>query len=232
MMIEATRRAVLAAIAASLAMPAFADHPGENLDKVLLKQEKYFQTIDNPAAPKFRLADAEGNLVRLSDFADKVVVLNFVYASCPDICPLHAEKIASIQQKVNSSAMKTMVQFISITTDPLNDTAEVLSDYGKTHGLDNSNWMILTKTADQPFDATRQLAKLYGVEFTMSADSDMQMHGAVTHVIDRGGRFAAKFHGLRFSDVNAVLYVNGLTNRLRSPEADRGWLDRISDLFK
>jgi protein SCO1/2 len=33
------------------------------------------------------------------------------------------------------------------------------------------------------------------------------MHAMVTHVIDRGGRFAAKFHGLRFDPTNLVLNV-------------------------
>jgi protein SCO1 len=36
-------------------------------------------------------------------------------------------------------------------------------------------------------------------------------------VIDRGGRFAAKFHGLRFDPLNLVMYVNGLTNSVNRP---------------
>jgi protein SCO1/2 len=31
-------------------------------------------------------------------------------------------------------------------------------------------------------------------------------------VIDRGGRWAANFHGLEFDPLNLVLYVNGLSN--------------------
>jgi protein SCO1/2 len=59
------------------------------------------------------------------------------------------------------------------------------------------------------------------------------MHGAVTHVIDRGGRFAAKFHGLRFDTLNMVLYINGLTNNVRKPaEPEPSWWDRFMVMFR
>ena len=45
-------------------------------------------------------------MVRLSDFSDKIVVLNFIFASCTDFCPLHSELIAEVQKKVNDTPMK------------------------------------------------------------------------------------------------------------------------------
>ena len=58
---------------------------------------------------------------------------------------------------------------------------------------------------------TRDFAERYNVHFD-PLDDGQELHGLVTHVIDYGGRFAAKFHGLRFAPVNLVLYINGLTN--------------------
>ena len=229
-MTDLKRRAALALFAGALAVPVLADHPGADLDARMTEKETYFQAIDE-LAPGFALADAEGNPVRLSDFADKVVVLHFIYASCPDFCPLHAQKVAEIQGMINDSAMKDLVQFVSVTTDPKNDTPDILREYGRWHGLDPANWVFLTTQADQPDDTTRALARDYGLEFTMSADSDAQMHGVVTHVIDRGGRLAAKFHGMEFENVNAVLYINGLLNNAQDGESHRGWFDSVRDLF-
>ena len=226
------RRAALAVLTAILAAPALANHPGEDLDARMMEMEDYFQPIEGEDAPGFELEDADGNPVSLSDFDDKVVVLNFIYASCPDICPLHSDKVAAIQSSLNSSAMKDMVQFISITTDPVNDTPEVMKDYAEWHGLDPSNWTFLTTRPDQSEDATRDLATDYGLEFTMSQDSDMQMHGAVVHVIDRSGRLAGKFHGMEFEDTNLVLYVNGLINNAQHSHAEEGWWHRISSIFR
>ncbi|TIP25762.1 MAG: SCO family protein [Mesorhizobium sp.] len=207
------RRALLAAMAAvaAAALPAYAHHPGADLDRLMGSEEKYFQAIDAPSAPRFELADAEGNSVRLSDFSDKVVVLNFVFASCTDVCPLHSDLIARVQAMVNETPMKDMVQFLTVTTDPAADTPEVMKAYGEAHGLDPSNWTFLTTREGEADDATRRLSEEYNVRFD-PLEGGQQMHGVVTHVIDRGGRFAAKFHGLRFDPLNLVMYVNGLTN--------------------
>jgi protein SCO1/2 len=203
------RRAFLAAMAAVpvLALPAQAHHPGADLDRLMGSEEKYFQAIDATAAPGFELADVDGNPVRLSDFSDRIVVLNFVFASCTDVCPLHSDLIARVQAMVNDTPMKDMVQFLTVTTDPALDTPEVMKGYGEAHGLDPQNWMFLTTQARQAADTTRKLAEEYDQRFDPLEDGQ-QMHGVVTHVIDRGGRFAAKFHGLRFDPLNLVMYVN------------------------
>lgn len=173
-----------------------------------------------------------GNTVRLSDFGDKVVILHFIYANCPDICPLHSQKIGAIQASINDGPMKDLVQFISITTDPVNDTPDLLRDYADRHGLDTSNWVILTKQPHQSDDVTRLLAREYGMEFTMTADSDMMMHGAVTHVVDIGGRFAAKFHGMDFKNVNLILYVSELINNDQHRRREPSWWDQLTGVFQ
>lgn len=212
------RRTLLAAMVLTpvLALPAYAHHPGADLDRLMGSEEKYFQAIDAPAAPGFDLADDEGNPVRLSDFADKVVVLNFVFASCTDVCPLHSDLIARVQAMVNETPVKDLVQFLTVTTDPKSDTPKIMKGYGEAHGLDPRNWTFLTTREGQAEDATRKLSEQYNVRFD-PLEGGPQMHGVVTHVIDRGGRFAAKFHGLRFDPLNLVMYVNGLTNSVNRP---------------
>lgn len=208
------RIAFVALALLTIAAPSYAHHPGENLDAVMGSKEKFFQAIDR-AAPDFSLRNADDKTVKLSDFQDKIVVLNFVYTSCPDICPLHAEKIAEVQGLINSTPMRDLVQFITVTTDPKNDTVEALKSYGPTHGLEPSNWSFLTTRPNQRNDETRKLAEAYGHKF-VKTDNGYQAHGVVTHIIDRGGRWAANFHGLRFAPVNMVLYINGLTNDSRN----------------
>ncbi len=227
-----TRRAALATIAATISSPAFANHPGENLDARMFEMEPYFQAIDEAEAPGFKLQNAEGNPVRLSDFSNKVVILHFIYVNCPDICPLQTEKIAAVQASINDGPMKDLVQFISITTDPVNDTPDVLQEYADSHELDLTNWVILTRQPDQGSDATRLLARDYGLEFTMTAKSDMMMHGAVTHVVDIGGRFAAKFHGMDFKNVNLILYVSELINNAQHRRREPSWWDRLTGVFQ
>src|SRR3546814_1503173 len=84
----------------ALGLPAAAHHPGDRLDEVMTGKEEYFQTIDR-RAPGFELVDADGKPVALSEFADRIVVMHFINAGCPDVCPLHADRIAEIQGMID-----------------------------------------------------------------------------------------------------------------------------------
>ncbi len=223
-MTRALRRfSCLAALAAGLALTGVGSaraHPPAELDRQLDAREQYFQALDRPA-PNFDLQDAEGRPVSLDGSAGKVVVVKFIYTHCPDVCPLRAEKIAAIQSLVNRTAMRNRVHFVTITTDPARDSPDVLRAYGPQHGLDPANWVFLTSGQDRP-DATRRLAEAFGHRFVATSDG-LQMHGVVTHVIDRDCRLRANFHGLDFDDANLVLFVTTLAGHEHpSTASDQG----------
>jgi protein SCO1 len=196
---------------------AAAHHPAD-LEGDLSKRERYFQPLEGDAAPDFTLEDADGREVSLEDFRGKVVVLHFIYAGCPDECPLHTDLIARVQEMVNRTPMRDLVQFVTITTDPERDTPEVLKAYGPAHGLDPANWVFLTSGPERP-EATRDLVQRFGHRFAATEDGH-QLHGIVTHVLDREGRWRANFHGLKFEPMNLVSYINALTNDHHGPGPD------------
>ena len=211
-----TRRRVGWGVLAFAAMASpLAAHTVADIEGSLAGRERYFQPIDR-AAPTFTLRDAGGREVSLAGLRGEVVVLHFIYASCPDVCPLHAEKIAEIQAMVNRTAMKEQVRFVTITTDPVRDTPAVMQGYGPAHGLDPANWTFLTTLPNQPEDHTRRLAEAFGHTFTLTEDG-MQMHGVVTHVIDQDGRWRGNFHGLEFEPTSLLVYLNALVNRAQAP---------------
>ena len=205
-------------------------HSLKSLEDDLHHKEFYFQPLDKEA-PDFTLMDADGRQVGLRDLRGKVVVLHFIYTNCPDVCPLHADRIAEIQVMVNQTPMREQVRFVTITTDPKRDTPDVMREYGAAHGLDPVNWTFLTSGPDRPA-ATRDLVQKFGHKFT-EADGGYQVHSVVTHVIDREGRQRANFHGLKFQPINLVLYVNALVNDVHGAEAvkKRGLWDRLRELF-
>jgi protein SCO1/2 len=218
-------------LAASLAPASAGAHSLESLQNHLFETEALFQ-IKNQPAPEFALQDSDGNAVSLANLRGKIVVLHFIYASCPDACPLHAERIAQVQEMINATPMRDQVEFITITTDPARDTAEVMRSYGEAHGLDPVNWTFLTSGPDRAEDTTRRLAQQFEHSFTPTEDGE-QMHGVVTHVIDRDGVWRSNFHSLRFEPTNLVLFINGLVNANlphQEPEAPSLW-ERIRSIF-
>ncbi len=198
--------------------PVAVAHSLKELEAELGGREQYFQPIDKDA-PQFALEDSEGRPVALVDFRGKVLALHFIYTHCPDVCPLHLDRIAEIQSLVDQSPMKDQVQFITITTDPSRDRGNVLIDYGRVHGVDASNWAFLTTNPDQAEDTTRQLAGEFGHTFEKTKDG-YQIHGIVTHVIDKEGRWRANFHGLKFEPTNLVVFMNALVNDIAKPHQE------------
>lgn len=220
------------AAAGVLMLPAIAAaHSLDDVETMLGGNEKYFQQVDKPV-PDFTLQTADGRTVRPADLRGQVVVLNFIYTSCPDVCPLHSEKIAEVQGMINETPMKDLVTFVTVTTDPDSDTAEVMRGYGPAHGLDPVNWLFLTKLQGQPEDATRRLAEAFGHGFDKS-DEGLQIHGVVTHVIDADGRWRANFHGLKFQSINLLTFVNALTNGAVPDHGhgDKNWWGKVTDFF-
>jgi len=196
-------------IALLLAPASVQAHSLESLEQDLLAREKYVQIVDMPA-PAFSLTDDQGRTVRLADMRGKVVVLWFVYQRCPDVCPLHSEAIADVQAMINRTPVRDSVRFITITTDPEHDLPETFADYGASRGLDPANWTMLTSGPDKPA-ATREIARQFGLKFTPEGD-DYQIHGVVTHLIDKSGHLRARYHGLKFNPASMVEHIKAFSN--------------------
>lgn len=196
----------LAVSAMTLAwLPGVAAHSLEDFEEALREDERYVEIVDRQV-PDFVLRDAEGVQVGMSDLRGRVTVLNFIYATCPDVCPLQSEIIAETQDVINGTPLHDQVQFVSITTDPLNDTPEAMKEYGADHGLDPANWVFLTSGETS---STQALLSQFGLKFE-AVDDGYQVHAVVTHVIDKEGRLRAKYHGLRFDVDNLVRQLGEL----------------------
>lgn len=212
--IEVARSRLLLVVGLVLAVPAppLAAHSLKDVESDLKRDERYAQFVDTPAAD-FRLIDLAGKPVSLGALKGNVVVLNFIYARCTDVCPLHMNLIARLQSMVNATGLGDRVQLITIATDTedAKATRKIMATYAKTYRLDTRNWPFLYRADTAPADTTQRVAEAYGLKFTL-VGAGTQMHGVVTHIIDQTGRLRARFHGLKFDPVHFVAYVSALVN--------------------
>ncbi|NJM35334.1 MAG: c-type cytochrome [Rhodomicrobium sp.] len=72
----------------------------------------------------------------------KMVVINFMYLTCNDICPLTTSRMAEIRAKLGEAVGRDIFIY-SITMDPENDTPELMKDYAEAFGVGNG-WLFLT----------------------------------------------------------------------------------------
>ncbi len=92
--------------------------------------------------PNHPLVTHEGKTVRFFDdlIKDKIVVINFIYTSCPDTCPLETAQLTRVARIMGDRIGKD-VFFYSISIDPEHDTPAVLKEYRKRF---SANWTFLT----------------------------------------------------------------------------------------
>jgi protein SCO1 len=146
------------------------------------------------AAPDFALTSQDRAAVTLGDFRGKVVAVTFIYASCPDVCPMLSDKLARVQDALGAD-FGTKVAFLSITVDPEHDTPEVLKEYAELLDADLAGWSFLTGTTA----AVREVAHRYGVAVAKGADGGVD-HTLLTTLVDRHGAMRVQYLGYRFDE--------------------------------
>ena len=71
----------------------------------------------------------------------KVVLANFVFTNCTDICPLLTVRMQGIQDRLRQERLLgSDVQLLSFTADPTRDTPPVLREYAQHHQADTESW--------------------------------------------------------------------------------------------
>lgn len=135
----------------------------------------------NSPAPDFVLTDQENRAFDSTRLRGKVVVLNFIFTTCTDICPLFTVKMVQLQRKLNARFDGELF-FLSITTDPEIDSPQVLKKYALRHGANLQNWAFLTGSEAQ----LKNLWKSYSLQVIRKKRGLVQ-HSSLTTVIDRAG---------------------------------------------
>mgnify|MGYP001156847276 CR=1 FL=1 len=90
-------------------------------------------------APDFTLTNQIGEEVTFSEFGGKVVVVAFIYTSCPDVCLIISSNLEYVNENLGEHSDK--VEIISITIDPARDTVSRLSEWTMERGYE---WNHLT----------------------------------------------------------------------------------------
>jgi protein SCO1/2 len=94
--------------------------------------------------PDVEVVTQDGKVLRFYDdlIKDKVFVVNFLFTTCRDFCPLAAARLSELQEKLGE-AMGRDIFFYSISIDPETDTPERLKEYARTFQA-GPGWLFLT----------------------------------------------------------------------------------------
>jgi protein SCO1/2 len=143
----------------------------------------------NPKAPNFVLLNQDGNRFDSTILRGKVVVLDFIFTTCTDVCPLFTANFAQLQRTLKNEHAGNLF-LVSITTDPEVDSPKVLKSYAQRYGADFQNWAFLTGSESQ----LKQVWKGFDVRVIKKGRGLVQ-HTSLTTVIDRQGTRRFNFFG-------------------------------------
>ena len=98
--------------------------------------------------PDVPLLNQDNQKVRFYDdmVKNKIVTINFFYATCEGICPIVTGNLVKVQ-RILADRVGRDVFMLSITLKPLEDSPAVLKKYAEEHGI-KPGWTLLTGKPD------------------------------------------------------------------------------------
>jgi cytochrome c peroxidase len=131
-----------------------------------------------------KVLNMQGKASRLHDFlADKYVVLSFIYTHCDDIngCPLATYVTSQVQNRLlEEKVLQNHVRFISLSFDPVNDTPEVMRNYGENFSKDDFDWQFLTTKSELELEP---ILNKYSQSILKDIDEDGKETGSISHIL-------------------------------------------------
>jgi cytochrome oxidase Cu insertion factor (SCO1/SenC/PrrC family) len=131
-------------------------------------------------APAFEYTDQNDKPFKNTDLLGSVWIADFIFVNCGGPCPIMTSKLADVQKQVD----RPDVKLISFSVDPERDTPEVLKEYGKRFGADESRWSFLTGDKQKIYQTAADM-KISAIAATKDAPI---LHSVYFLLVDRAGK--------------------------------------------
>jgi len=158
----------------------------------------------NDFGGNFSFPSTTGTNQEISALKGKLVILNFGFTSCPDVCPMVLAKLVAVQKAVDPKLEKLQVVFV--TVDPQRDSLEKLKEY-----LPRFHQSFIGLRAEN-IEEVKAVLKQYGGFVNSQSDDDGRKeisHTDYVYIIDRKG-YVAGFYDVKSAYQELLDLVNKL----------------------
>ena len=160
------------------------------------------QSLAGRAAPPIRLADARGGTFDTRSLHGKPYLVTFLYANCPDVCPLIGTQLRDTLERLGDDAQRVGV--VAVSVDPRGDTpASVRAWLRRHHEPTQFHYLLGSEQVLAP------VWRAWYAAPQIPGDPE-SAHTAIVWIVDANGRLAAKVAGGTSFD------TSGLARDLRS----------------
>ena len=136
------------------------------------------------AAPHIRLADARGGTFDTRSLAGRPYLVTFLYANCPDVCPLIGSQLRETLEQLRGDARRVAV--VAVSVDPRGDTPATVRTWLRRQREPRQFHYLL--------GTERSLAPVWRAWYAapqIQGDPE-SAHTAIVWLVDAQGRLAAK----------------------------------------
>ncbi len=212
------RAGLFAAAFALVAMPAPAADDSFD-DRAAFK---YSQAAIGRAVGDHDFRDRQGRTVALAELRGKPLVVNLIYTSCADICPLIAESLIKGVKLAQASIGRDAFRVVTIGFDARFDSPERMAAFARAQGIRLANWDFLSADAA----TVDRLAEELGFIFFASAKGFD--HLAQVTILDAGGKVYRQVYGAEFEPPQLVEPLKDLVfGRLSALASWEGIVGRV-----
>ncbi len=130
----------------------------------------------------FDLTDHTGQKVSLETFKDKIIVANFFYATCPEVCPRMNNNLRLAVERYKDYPD---VVFLSHTVHPEHDSVPVLAEYADKYGYSDSTWYFVTGFKHEIYDLA--ISHYHAAAPSPDGQNDF-IHSSMVFMVDKDHR--------------------------------------------
>jgi len=153
--------------------------------------------FDQPVLPEigtinsFSLTNQFGKKITLNDMKGRPWLADIIFTRCPTVCPRMTQTLGALRAELPSA-----LRYVSLTTDPENDTPAVMKAFAEAHGSNDSNWHFLTGPKGDLMRLAIDDLKLISVskeEGKRDNPNDLFVHSSLYILVDAKGRVRKSF---------------------------------------
>ncbi len=158
-----------------------------------------------PVVADFRLTDQDSAVVTNQTFGNKIYVADFIFLSCPTICP---KMTREMYKAYLPFATDERVMFLSHTIDPRRDTIPRLKAYANNLGVSARKWHFVTGAEDSIYALSEK-------SYYSAAYPDSSAPGGFTHsggllLVDKNRHIRGVYDGTNPQETERLIADIGL----------------------
>ncbi|MFT6747378.1 MAG: protein SCO1/2 [Glaciecola sp.] len=148
----------------------------------------------------FQLTNQDGEMITPLTFKNKIYVANFIFTTCPKMCPLMTSNLKTVYESFNNDPE---VSFLSHSVTPVEDSVPVLKAFANKYGIEGNQWHFVTGDKKHIYDLAR---KNYFAATSLGDGGDHDfVHTENFVLVDTKKRIRGIYDGTSFDQIDQLI---------------------------